>query len=219
MLSIAPSADGTPTVFRSVFQLEIAVKPEEGEAEVRYADGVVVAKGGLIASVFAAPNSNMANSNIGSVDVLMLDGSAIPAKVVAVDALHGLALVRADDATLPALELSDRSPVAKRRLDWNAVFREGQKTILYSRPLQIHRSKVAVGEVDDLCQVIDHASSSLTAARSGSALLSLDGRLVALMGRQPHWDVSPKSVRPRTKVAHAVPARIVRQLIGTTESQ
>lgn len=213
----SPSAKTTPEVFRSVVQLEIAVKEnDQEEASIRYADAVVISKDGLMACVFAKPNSHLDKASIESVDLLMLDGTAAAAKVLAVDPAHGLALFQVNEPNLSPMELSSRSLVAKRRLNWHAVYRQGQKTILYSRPLQVHRARLKIGNSDDFCQVIDSASSALTADRSGSALVALDGTLVALMGRQPHWDVSPKSVRPRTKVAHAVPASVIRQLVDTT---
>lgn len=216
----SPSADKTPQVFRSVLQLEIVYKPVGGEPEIRYADGVVIARGGLIASVLAEPGSEFTKESLETVDILMLDGSSIPTEVVAVDPAHGLALVRAKDPNLPTLQLSQRTLVAKRKLNWHVVYRNGQKTILYTRPVEVYKTSFTSGGVDDLCLVIDHESSALTSVRSGSALLALDGSVIALMGRQPHWNVSPKNVVPRTKVAHAVPASIVAELLKTgTQSQ
>lgn len=215
----SPAAESTPQVFRSVLQLEIGFKSADGEEEIRYADGVVIARGGLIASVLAEPGTEFTAENILSVDILMLDGTAIAADVIAVDAAHGLALLRAGEPNLPALELSNRPIVAKRRLNWHVVYPNGQKTILYTRPVQVHKSKVSFNGVEDLCEIIDYGTSALTSVRSGSALLSLDGRVVALMGRQAHWNVSPKNVRPRTKVAHAVPASVVAALLKSANSQ
>jgi len=209
----SPSAESTPPVFRSVLQLEIAVEEENGEAAIRYANGVVVGSKKWIVCVLDQPNSNLSVERIQSADILMLDGTSVSVKVDRVDAAHGLAVFRAAGLDAPALEISDRAPVAKRRLNWHAVYHQGQKTVLYSRPLQIHKARLTIGETDTLCEVIDHESSALSAERSGSALLSLDGRLVAVMGRQPYWNVSPRSVRPRTKVSWAVPAKVILQAI------
>ena len=215
----SPSAESTPPVFRSVLQMEIVVREGADEPAIRYADGVVVAKDGLLACVVDAADSKLTAENIEGADVLLLDKTAVAADLVAWDAAHGLALFRAKDLNHPALELSKRTLVAKRRLTWHCVYRSGRRTILYSRPLQVHKSKFAVGKTEDLCAVIDYGTSALTAERSGSALLSLDGQLVALMGRQPHWNVAPKSVRPRTKTAIAVPASVVADAIRTATEE
>ena len=209
----SPSADSTPSVFRSVLLMEIVVQEGEAEPAIRYADGVVVGRDGLLTCVVDSADSKLTAENIQGADVLLLDKTAVAAELVKWDALHGLALFRAKDLNHPALALSKRTLVAKRRLTWHCVYRNGPKTILYTRPLQVHKSKIAVGAAEDMCEVIDYGTSALTAERSGSALLSLDGQLVALMGRQPHWNVAPKNVRPRTKTAIAVPASVVSNAI------
>lgn len=205
----SPSAESTPPVFRSVLQMEIVIKDGDAEPAIRYADGVVVGKDGLLACVVDAADSKLTEESIEGADVLLLDKIAVAAELVKWDAAHGLALFRAKDLNHPALALSKRTLVAKRRLTWHCVYRDGRRTILYTRPLQVHKSKITVGTTEDLCEVIDYGTSALGAERSGSALLSLDGQLVALMGRQPHWNVAPKNVRPRTKTAIAVPASVV----------
>lgn len=210
----SPSADSTPAVFRSVLQMEIVVQEGDGEAEVRYANGVVVSRDGLIVSLFDRPASKLSEKNIQSATALLLGGGAAEVILVKFDASHGLGIFRAEGLGLPALGLSKTPLVQKRRLSWHAVFRDGRKTFLYSRPLQVHHAKMSIEGVDDLCEIIDRASSSLNADRSGSALLSFDGSLVAIMGRQPHWNVSPKNVQPRTKTAWAVPAKVVADLIA-----
>ncbi len=209
----SPSAQSTPSVFRSVMHIEFVIKEKDAEAAVRYADGVVVSRDGLIVACIDEANSKLMIEDIQAATILPLDGGGVSAKVLKYDGPHGLAVLRVDGLKLPALELSTSPLAAKRRLSWHAVYRSGPKTILYSRALQVHKAKVAVGDVDDLCEIIDVAShSSLMAERSGSALLSLDGRLAAVMGRQPHWNVSPKSVQPRTKVAIAIPASVIAQV-------
>ena len=210
----SPSAESTPSVFRSVLNMEIVITAGNGDAEVRYANGVVLSRSGLIVSVLDGPASTISGENIQSTTILMLDGGAVEAELVKFDASHGLGVFRTEGLSLPALELSTARLVSKRRLNWHTVFNSGRKVFLYSRPLQVHKGEATVGQVDDLCEIIDQGSSSLTADRSGSALLSLDGRLVAVMGRQPHWNVSPKSVHPRTKTAWAVPAHVIAQLIA-----
>ena len=215
----SPSAESTPPVFRSVLQMEIIVRDGDSEPEIRYADGVVVGKEGLLACVVDSADSKLTAESIEGADVLLLDKSAFAAELINWDAAHGLALFRAIDLKHPALELSKRTLVAKRRLTWHCVYQSGEQTILYSRPLQVHKSKVSVGATEDMCEIIDYGSSALTAERSGSAMLSLDGQLVALMGRQPHWNVSPKGVQPRTKVAVAVPAAVVSKAIENMSQQ
>lgn len=215
----SPSAESTPPVFRSVLQMEIVVKEGDEEPAVRYADGVVVGEGGLLACVVDVADSQLTEESIEAADVLLLDRSAVSAELIKWDAAHGLALFRAENLDPPALQLSKRTLVAKRRLTWHCVYSHGRKTCLYTRPLQVHKSKITVGATEDMCEVIDYESSALTAERSGSALLSLDGQLVALMGRQKHWNVSPKNVRPRTKVANAVPASVVAAAIESATEE
>ncbi len=214
----SPSAESTPRAFRSVLKMELVVTPPSSEAEVRYANGVVLTSDGLVASVIDQPASKLAPDTIESATLLLLDGSSVQAELVRYDAEHGLALFKAIDIGLPPLTLSKKPLVARRRLTWHTVFGDGYRTFLYYRPLQIHKAKQSVNGIDDLCEIIDTESSSLSAERSGSALLSLDGSLVALMGRQPHWNVSPKNVRPRTKVAWAVPAHVIAVLLDADKS-
>lgn len=210
----SPSAESTPAVFRSVLQMEIAVRTGDAEAEVRYANGTVVSQDGLIVSLFDAPASKLTKEDVLSATILLLGGGAAEASLVKFDADHGMGLFRAEHLELPSLDLSKTPVIPKRRLSWHAVFREGPRTFLYSRPLQVHHGKVTLDQIDDLCSVIDRGHSSLNADRSGSPLLSLDGRLVAIMGRQAHWKVSPKNMHPRTKTAWAVPAHVVAALIA-----
>lgn len=206
----SPSADATPKVFRSVFQLEVVIKRDEQEAQVVYADGTVISSEGLIATVLDAPGTVQEElGGIESVTLLMLNGGSADAQVVAYDSAYGMALVRVDDLELPHLVLSKRSLVARQRVNWHAVYRDGRKTYLYTRPLLIHKSAHSAGGTEDLCEIIDLGSSALSAERSGSALVAHDGSLVALMGRQEHWNVTPKSQLPRKKLAWAVPAQVI----------
>ncbi|MEM7477796.1 MAG: hypothetical protein AAF483_22645 [Planctomycetota bacterium] len=209
----SPSADSTPDPFRSIFQLELVVKQDE-EAEVIYANGVLVTLDGLIVSVIDAPESRLDASDIESATVLLLDGASTELKLKKYDSAHGVAVFQSTGLKAPPMTLSTKSLVAKRRLQWHAVVQNGRKRYLYSRSLQVHKSKKAAGGIEDLCEIIDVAAhSSLNADRSGSALLALDGSLVALMGRQPHWNISPKNVLPRTKVALAVPASVIAAIL------
>ena len=69
----SPSAESTPPVFRSVLQMEIVVREGADEPAIRYADGVVVAKDGLLACVVDAADSKLTAENIEGADVLLLD--------------------------------------------------------------------------------------------------------------------------------------------------
>ncbi len=210
----SPSAPNTPNVFRSVFQLEVVIKRGENEAQVEYADGVVVSSSGLIATVLDEPGTNQSEmGGVDSVDVLMLDGSSVATELVSYSPAYGVAILRVKDLNLRPLALSQKSLVANQRATWHAVYKDGRKTFLYTRPLQIHKSTHTVGETTDLCQIIDNGTSALSAERSGSALVSHDGSLVALMGRQKHWKVTPKNSPPRKKFAWAVPAHVIATLI------
>lgn len=215
----SPSADSTPPMFRSIFQMEIVVKRGDREPQVVYANGVVVSRDGLIVSVMDAPKSTTeSNGGITSASILTLDGGGAAAELVRYDAVYGVAVFKVKGLDAPALRLSQSPLVANRRTTWCAVFRDGRKTFLYRRPLQVHTAAHAVGDTSDLCEFIDHGSSSLNADRSGSALIALDGTVLALMGRMPHWNVSPKNVKPRTKVAWAVPAAVIARLIDQDET-
>jgi hypothetical protein len=211
----SPSADKTPKVFRSVIQLELVIKRGDNDAQVQYVDGTVVSSDGLIATVFDEPGANKSDlGGIESASLLMLDGSGVAAKVVAYDSAYGVAILRVADLKLPHLTLSKKSLVAKQRLNWHAVYKNGRRTFLYTRPLQIHKSAHMVGETEDLCQVIDPGTSALSEERSGSALLAHDGSLVALMGWQKHWNVTPKNSPPRKKLAWVVPAQVVAKMLA-----
>lgn len=210
----SPSADATPKVFRSVLQLEVVIKRGDEEAQVEYADGTVVSSDGLIATVLDEPGANQDKlGGIQSATILMLDGSSAAAKVVVYDPAHGVAILRVEDLERPYLTLSTKNLVANQRVSWHAVYKNGRRTYLYTRPLHIRKSDHTVGEMTDLCQIIDVGSSALSAERSGSALVSHDGSLVALMGRQRHWDVTPKNSRPRKKLAWAVPAKVIARML------
>jgi hypothetical protein len=150
---------------------------------------------------------------IESADVLMLDGSSVAAEVVSYDPAFGVAILRVKDLDLPPLSLSQKSLVAKQRVSWHAVYKDGRKTYLYTRPLHIHKAAHTVGKTTDLCQIIDNGTSALSAERSGSALVSHDRSLVALMGRQKHWEVTPKNSSPRKKLAWAVPASVIAKML------
>lgn len=212
-VTISPAAETAPKVFRSVLQMELIVRDGKDEAAVVYTNGTVV-EGGLIVSVIAGPGE--VKSPTGGVEeavILMLDGSSTVATLVAFDPAYGVAVFRADGLDVPALKLSKSKAVANRRLSWHAVYRQGKNTILYTRPLRISKAAHEVWGTKDLCEVIDLGTSALTADRSGSPLLALDGSLVGLMGRQKHWNVSPKNVLPRKKVAWAVPANALEKLL------
>ena len=210
----SPSANSTPKVFRSVIPIEVVVKHGDKEASVQYADGTVVSADGLIAVVIGEPGKNQSEQGgIESATLLMLDGSSAEAKVVAFDSANGLGILRVDGLNLPHLRLSTKRLVAKQRVSWHAVFKYGRRTFLYTRPLHIHKAAHTVGETSDLCQIIDNANSSLSAERSGSALVAHDGSLVALMGRQKHWEITPKNQSPRKKLAWAIPAAVIAKAI------
>lgn len=211
----SPSAEATPKVFRSVLQMEVVVKKGDSEAKVLYANGTVVSKDGLIVSVLAQPGAeNDESGGIVSAALLFLDGKSAPVKLVAYEPAYGLAIFRAKGLDLPPLPLSKAPLVANRLVNWHTVFKiGGKRTFLYTRPLRIDKTAYAIGETKDLCRIIDRRSSSLSAARSGSALVALDGTLVAVMGRLKHWHVTPKNSPRRLKLAWAVPASVIARLV------
>lgn len=210
----SPAAKSTPPIFRSVLQLEVVVQKDKGDPEIQYVNGVVVSEDGLIASVVSEPQADgEKDGGIQGASILFLDGSGAEAEFVTYDAAHGVAIFRAVGVDLPALRLSKAPLVARRRLAWHTVYKDGRRTYLYSRPLQVHKASHQIDETEDLCEVIDTGTSALSAERTGSALLSLDGSVVALMGKLKHWNVSPKNSKPRTKTAWAVPAKVIAQLL------
>ena len=133
--------------------------------------------------------------------ILMLDWSSMVATLVAFDSAHGVAAFRTAELEVPSLKLSKSKAVANRSLSWHAVYRQGKNTILYTRPLRVSKAAHELSGTEDLCEVINLGTSALTADRSGSPLLALDGSPVGLMGRQKHWNVSPKNVLPRENFA------------------
>ena len=215
----SPAADSTPKVFRSVLQMEIVVKRGEKEPEIIYANGTAISKEGLLVSVVDEPRPKADALSIESASVLLLGGEGAEAELISFDPTYGVAIFDAKGLTTPRLRLSNAPPVANRRTNWSTVYRAGEKTILYSRPLRIHKSTFKHGEAADLCEVIDHGTSALTAERSGSAIVAYDGSLVALMGRLKHWNVTPKNVKPRYKTAWAVPASVIKRLVQQAEKE
>lgn len=214
----SPSADATPKVFRSILQMEVIVQSGEGDPKVQYANGVVLSRDGLIVSVVAEPGaSDKADGGIQSASILTLDGGGVEAKLVSYDAVYGVAVFRTRGLEVSPLRLSTAPIVANRRVNWHAIFKNGRKTYLYSRPLRVHKSSYSKSDAAGLCEIIDTGSSSLNADRSGSALVSLDGTLLGLMGRQKHWNVTPKNNPPRKKLAWAVPAKVIAQIIEKAE--
>lgn len=210
----SPAADSTPSWARSVFQMEVVVKKGDGEAQIQYANGTVVSRDGLLVSVLDEPGTNQDESGgIQSASILLLDGGGAPAEFVAYEPEYGVAIFRAKGLEMRPLALSKAPLVAKRKINWHTVYKNGRKTYLYSRPLQVNSAKHSVGEADDLCQVICTGTSALSAARTGSALVALDGTLVGIMGYHKHWNVSPKNQSPRTKTAWAVPAHVIAGLL------
>lgn len=208
----SPSSDVTPEVFRSIFQLEIVTRRAEENRQVIYADGCVVSADGLIATVVAEPGTGPDTLEIEAATLMTLDGRSVAARILSYDPGYGVAIVRVEDLDLPHLRLSTNKLVANQRLSWHVVYRDGRRTYLYSRPVRIHRSAHTVGATEDLCEIVDTGTSALSAERSGSALVAHDGSLVAIMGRQEHWNVTPRNEHPRKKLAWAVPAHVIASL-------
>ena len=99
--------------------------------------------------------------------MLLLDGKSATTEILGYDPAYGVAVLRTKQLKLPHLPLSRKGLVAKQRLNWHAVFTDGQRTFLYTRPLRIHKSAYRVGATADLCQVIDQGTSELSDERSG----------------------------------------------------
>ena len=211
----SPSADTTPKVFHSVYQMEIVVKRGDTDAQVRYANGTVVSTNVIVSVVDAPHTTTEETGGIVSAALLLLDGGGAAADLLAYEPAYGIALFRVRDLELRSLRLSKAPLIANRRVTWNAVFRQGRKTYLYRRPLRISKAELQVEDTTDLCEIMDDGSSSLNADRSGSALVGLDGTLTAIMGRQKHWTVTPKTTTPRKKLAWAVPASVIERLVAT----
>lgn len=219
-VTISPAAESAPKVFRSVLQMELIVRDGKDDAVVVYTNGTVVSEDGLIVSVITGPGE--VKSPTGGVEeavILMLDGSSTVANLVAFDPAYGVAVFRADGLDVPPLKLSKSKAVANRRLSWHAVYQQGKNTILYTRPLRVSKAAHEVSGTKDLCEVIDPGTSALTAERSGSPLLALDGSVVGIMGRQKHWNVTPKNILPRKKLAWAVPAEVLAKLLKKSSDE
>lgn len=209
----SPASDAAPLWARSVFQMEVLREGDEGP-QAQYANGTVVSKDGLLVSVLDLPGSNEKKSGgIQSASVLMLDGAVAPAKLVAYQAEYGVAIFRANGLDARPFLLSRAPLAAKRRLNWHTVYTRGRKTFLYSRPLRVNRAHHQVGETSELCQVACPGTSALSPARTGSALVALDGTLLGVMGYQKHWSRGPASASPGAKTAWAVPASVIANLL------
>lgn len=210
----SPAAEKIAPVFHSVVQMELVVKKGDADASVQYVNGVVLNRDGLIASVVNTPGEGTPETGgIEAATILMLDGSGAKAELVRYSSDHGVALFQAPGLDVRPIALAETPLVGGRRVLWHTVFKEGRKTYLYTRALKVYKASHTVGSADDLCLIIDHESSSLTAERSGSALVGPDGTLLGLMGYQPHWNLT-KNQSPRTKTAWAVPAAVIAELIA-----
>ncbi|MGI9457711.1 MAG: hypothetical protein ACR2NU_14190 [Aeoliella sp.] len=210
----SPAADSTPAWSQSVLQMEVVVKKGDADAEVQYANGTVVSKDGLLVSVLDEPGSNQAElGGIESASILMLDGTGVAAELMAYEPTYGVAIFRVNGLNLRPFTLSKAPLVANRRINWHTVYNRGPKTFLYSRPLRVHKAKHQVGETEDLCEVVCTGVSGLSADRTGSALVALDGTLVGIMGWHEHWNITPKNEPPQKKLAYAVPAHVIMRLL------
>ena len=210
----SPAADSTPSWVRSVLQMEVVVKKGESDAQIQYANGTVVSKDGLIVSVLDEPGANQNKSGgIQSASILMLDGSGAPAEFVAYEPAYGVAIFRVKGLEVRPWALSKAPLVAKRRLKWHTIYRRGRRTYLYTRPLSVHKAKHQMAKTKDLCEVTCTGVSALSADRTGSALVALDGTLVGIMGWHKHWNITPKNSPPRKKLVWAVPARVIARLL------
>jgi hypothetical protein len=110
---------------------------------------------GLIVSVLDEPGANQNKSGgIESASVLMLDGSGAPAEFVAYEPAYGVAVFRAQGLELRPLSLSKAPPVSNRRANWHAIYKQGRKTYLYTRPLRVHRATDQIADTEDLCQML-----------------------------------------------------------------
>ena len=68
----SPSAESTPPVFRSILQMEVITQAGDSDAQLLYANGTVVSRDGLLASVVHGPSgSDQPNGGITSASVLM----------------------------------------------------------------------------------------------------------------------------------------------------
>lgn len=215
----SPSADSTPKVFHSIFQMEVLVKAPDEEPRIVYANGTLVSDDGSIVSVLDKPKTAQDAISVLSASVLMLDGSSTAATRVVYEPAYGVAIFRVKGLDIPHLEPSDAPAVAERRVNWHAVFKNGQKTYLYTRPLRVYKAGHQLADTNDLCLLIDPGSSSLNADRSGSALVSLDGKLLGVMGRLEHWNITDKSTPSPKKLAWAVPSDVIARLLEKTESR
>lgn len=211
----SPAADSTPSWSRSVLQMEVVVKKGDSDVQIQYVNGTVVSKDGLIVSVLDEPGKNQAEAGgIQSASLLMLDGSGAPVEFVAYEPAYGVAVFRGKELDIRPLALSKAPLVANRQLNWHTVYRRGPKTYLYTRPLRINKAKHQVAETEDLCEVVCTGVSGLSADRTGSALVALDGTLLGIMGYHKHWNVGPKNQSPRKKTAWAVPAHVIARLLA-----
>jgi len=210
----SPAAKSTPKIFRFVLQMEVVIRKGEADAEIIDANGTAVSKDGLLVSVIAEPGENQdENGGIESATVLNLDGGGVAASLVSYAPEYGVAVFRANGLKLPPIAQSTASHVTNRRVNWRTVYRQGDRTVLYSRPLRVHAATHEKAETKDLCEMIDPGTSALSAPRSGSVLIALDGTLLGIMGRLKHWNVTPKNTPPRRKLAWAVPAKLIARLI------
>ncbi|KUL27448.1 S1C family serine protease [Actinoplanes awajinensis] len=169
--TVTEDTDLAPIVAK--VQASVVTVLVDGARESSLGSGVVLSEDGLILT-----NNHVISSN-GTVSVRLSTGSTVPAKVVAADATHDLALVQATG-------LSGLTPVTFATDDSVAV---GDTVLAFGAPLGLEGT-VTSGIVSALDRSLDTGDEKLSGllqtdaainqGNSGGALVDMSGRVVGI---------------------------------------
>lgn len=101
-------------------------------------------------------------------EILLKDGTEIPARLVAIDPKYDLALLQTEGFRTPALPLGATSPLS-----------QGQRVFAIGNPLGMHDS-VTSGVITRLTPAVIHTDVPILPGNSGGPLITEDGQVIGI---------------------------------------
>ena len=205
---ISTSTAGLAAVVKNV-QPSIVTVTVDGDNQTSLGSGVVVGSDGLILT-----NNHVITSQ-GTVSVRLSSGKTVPAKVVATDTTHDLALVQATG-------LSGLTPVT---FGTNSSVAVGDTVLAFGAPLGLENT-VTSGIVSAVDRSVDTGTEKLTGlfqtdaaineGNSGGALVDTSGHVI---GINVAIATASQESSGSIGVGFAIPADSVTSVLKTLESQ
>lgn len=210
-----PVADLVARVMPSVVSIDILSKEgedpfgdhwinERGREQVAGGSGFLVSADGLIVT-----NRHVLDGKDVEYEVVMSDGRAYPAKILAIDTVLDLAVLKIDVTNFPALELGDSDLV-----------RPGQSVIAIGNTLAEFENSVTMGIVSGVnrrlwagedeatAEILEEAiqtDAPINLGNSGGPLIDLDGRVIGIN----------TAVGEAQSLGFALPANAVRRVVDS----